>query len=190
MGEDKAKKTRSQPLVKGGFGHWARPAVLGLLVFFAASFAAAALFSDPTPIGRASQPIAFNHQRHVDDLGLECEGCHQYYKKETFSGLPEAEVCEFCHAEAQGESAAEAQLVQLLGEGKPLEWQSLFQQPSHVFFTHRRHVVVAQMECSVCHGEIASSERPPDWVKLLTMDDCVDCHQREDAATRCTACHR
>jgi hypothetical protein len=187
----KARQTSGQNLPSGEpSGQWARPAGLALLLFFVTSCVAMMLFNDPASIGRAEQPISFNHLKHVEELGLECDSCHEFYREETFSGLPEAETCEFCHAEAQGETAEEARLVQLLEEGKPLEWQSLFRQPSHVFFTHRRHVVMAEVECDVCHGDIGSTERPPEWVHLMTMDDCVECHEREQAGVRCNTCHR
>jgi hypothetical protein len=136
------------------------------------------------------QPIAFNHLKHVEEVDLECDTCHQFYAKETFSGLPRAEVCTQCHEEAQGSSPEEAKLVQLIQGGKPLEWRSLFRQPPHVFFSHRRHAVVAEMQCADCHGTIAKSEAPPTRVKKLRMDDCIVCHELRGASTDCTACHR
>lgn len=144
----------------------------------------------PASDARIVQPIVFDHKKHVQDLELECSACHPYYQTETFSGLPGPEICALCHLEPQGESPEEMKLVDVLKSGAPLEWKPLFQQPAHVFYSHRRHVAVAGIACSVCHGDIAESARPPEQVVRLTMDDCVRCHEEQGASTDCTACHR
>ena len=136
------------------------------------------------------QPIEFNHRLHLEEVGLECTDCHESSESETFSGMPTAETCAFCHEEATGESEEEARLVKLLQEGAPLVWQPLFRQPSHVFYSHRRHVGVAEIECEACHGNIAAKERPPRRVRRLTMDDCLQCHEEGGVAGDCTTCHR
>lgn len=136
------------------------------------------------------QPISFDHRKHVKDNELSCTTCHQFYEKETFSGLPDAEVCSFCHLEPQGKSADEAKLVDMLKRGEELKWQSLFRQPAHVFYSHRRHVVVAKLECPTCHGAIAESQSPPGRVTKLRMQNCIECHRRSNVSTDCTSCHR
>ena len=162
-----------------------KASLLGFIAFFALSGAVVSL--RPTPI---EQPIAFNHRKHVVENDMACSECHQFYQKESFSGLPTRETCEFCHEEPVGESAEERRLVDLLGGGGPLEWKPLFQQPPHVFYSHRRHVAVAKLECSVCHGSIGESEAPPSRVTRLTMETCIGCHREQGAATDCTSCHR
>lgn len=169
----------------GGRRGWLGAAALGFLLFFFLSGAAVTL----VPPGK-EQPIAFNHQKHVVENEMDCSDCHEFYEKETFSGLPGADTCSFCHIEALGESAEEQKLVTLLEEGATLEWERLFRQPPHVFYSHRRHAAVAQIECSVCHGSIGESPAPPARVTQLTMDDCLDCHQKEGVSEDCTACHR
>lgn len=168
--------------------------LLAIASGFAVSFALAivlAFFANRhyTPV-HAGQPAQFNHRVHVEDEGLECSTCHAFFEEETRSGLPEAALCALCHAEPQGESLAEAELVQLLEQGDPLEWRSVFRQPPHVFFSHRRHVAVAELECTTCHGEIGSSERSPREGRALAMDTCVDCHQSEGVSNACSRCHR
>lgn len=177
------------------FLSWARPgtlaaAALGFPIFFVLSSAILTFGRAPLPPERATQPIQFNHRLHVQDVGLDCADCHQYYETETFSGLPSAEVCAMCHEEAQTDRPEEVKLAGLLSEGVTLDWKHLFRQPSHVYFSHRRHVAVAELECSVCHGDFASSVRPPRKVKILDMDTCVDCHEQQQASIDCTHCHR
>jgi len=161
-------------------------AVVGFGLFFLLSGAVVLLSSPST-----EQPIAFNHRKHVVDNEMACSDCHQFYEREVFSGLPDAGTCSFCHLdEPQGESAEEEKLRKLLESGAPLEWKPLFRQPPHVFYSHRRHAAVAQIECSVCHGSIGESEAPPSRVRALDMDDCLGCHESQGARAQCTTCHR
>lgn len=140
--------------------------------------------------GSVRQPISFSHRSHVEDNALACSTCHQFYEKEAFSGLPSAEDCAVCHLEAQGKSAEELKLVRLLKAGAPLDWRPLFQQPSHVYYSHRRHVIAGKLDCGVCHGAIAKSTEPPLRVQNLGMQDCIDCHRRQGVSEDCTTCHR
>ena len=162
---------------------------LGFLVLFpiAAVLAVRPSNSGGKPV---RQPISFNHRKHVEENSMECSTCHEFYEKEAFSGVPTAELCESCHAEPQGDSPAERDLVRLLKEGAPLDWKPLFRQPPHVYYSHQRHVMVARLDCGVCHGAIGQSAKPPARVRRLGMQDCIDCHRRSGVATECTTCHR
>ena len=166
------------------------PTSLGFVLFFVLTLVLMGLGKDRATVEVDRQPVEFNHRLHVEDLELECSECHRFYNEEAFSGLPTADTCAFCHEEPAGESASEARLVELLEQGEPLEWQRLFRQPPHVFYSHSRHVAVAEIDCPACHGAFAESEKPPSRVRKLMMDDCVDCHEQEKVTTDCTACHR
>ncbi len=165
-------------------------AVPGFLILFLATAVPIALTRGAGFSREVEQPIAFNHRKHAQELDLACNTCHEYFEKEAFSGLPTADVCGVCHSEPQGKSAEERRLVQLLKTGAPLEWKPLFLQPPHVYYSHRRHVIAARIECPVCHGAIASTVEPPTRVTRLRMQDCLDCHRRRGAPTDCTTCHR
>lgn len=164
-------------------------AISGLLVFLVLT-GALSVVQARTSAAKSRQPVAFNHRKHVKDLELACSTCHQFYEKEAFSGLPDADVCGACHSEPQGKSAEEARLVKILKAGGTPQWVPLFRQPAHLFYSHRRHVVVAKIQCPVCHGSIAETSTPPEAVRKLRMQDCLDCHAREGVSTDCTACHR
>ncbi len=165
---------------------------LAIAVFVVCFFAAAAIgfvtgeFRTP----RVGQPIAFNHRKHVVENQLDCSTCHMFYEKETFSGLPDPDVCTPCHSTPQGKSAEEAKLVKLLQDQKPLVWNSVFREPAHIFFSHRRHVVKAQIKCERCHGNFAQTTSPPASVKKLRMADCIACHEEQNVSVDCTTCHR
>ena len=50
------------------------------------------------PVQVVSQPVDFNHVKHVEEAGLECWMCHEHYETSEHSGLPELETCLGCHA--------------------------------------------------------------------------------------------
>ncbi len=173
-----------------GSRHWPFAAsAAGFFVSFVAT-GAVGLAGLDAPSPRLRQPIAFDHRLHAKENGIECTTCHAFFGVETFSGLPAADTCAACHAEAMGQTAEEARLVSLLRAGEPLAWRPLFAEPRHVFFTHRRHVAVARIGCETCHGAFAEARAPPERVRRLRMRDCLGCHRQAGAAVDCTACHR
>lgn len=166
------------------------PTSVGFVLFFVATMVVMSFTRAPEAVVDRPSSVDFNHRLHVQDLELQCSECHRFYEQQTFSGMPTATTCGFCHEEAVGESAAEAHLVELIAAGEALEWRRRFRQPPHVFYSHSRHVAVAKLECTTCHGTFAESEKPPSRVRKLQMEDCIDCHEREKVSTDCTACHR
>ncbi|MFB3884718.1 MAG: cytochrome c3 family protein [Thermodesulfobacteriota bacterium] len=138
---------------------------------------------------RTGQPILFNHKKHVEQ-GMECITCHPYFKEQNFSGLPTIQICLECHKEPVTKSPEEEKIRQFFREKKEIPWKRIYEQPDHVFFSHRRHVVLGKLPCQTCHGEIGQSERPPvkPWVKM-TMKRCMDCHARNKVTNDCLACH-
>lgn len=137
------------------------------------------------------QPIAFNHRKHTQDLQLSCSFCHTQVVTGVHAGLPDAQTCATCHRALQGESEESARTTELISQGDPLYFNKLFRLADHVFYSHRRHVGLAGLECTNCHGEIAHTERPPfrPLVKL-TMDYCLRCHEEQGVTGDCIACHR
>ncbi len=137
------------------------------------------------------QPIAFNHRKHTQDLGLNCEFCHKYVRASAHAGLPDAETCSMCHSVPPGSSAEAARVTELITSGDPLQFNKLFRLPSHVFYTHRRHAGIGELECENCHGAIADTERPPERPLVrVTMEFCMDCHREREQTLDCNACHR
>lgn len=141
--------------------------------------------------GRSSgirQPIQFNHAMH--DLG--CDMCHRYVYEAEFAGRPLAEICAACHDEPLMEdSVEEAILLEYLESGREIPWRRIYDVPSHVYYSHRRHVTVAKLDCVECHGEIGTSTSPPEKpFNNLTMEFCMDCHEDRGVTRDCNACHR
>lgn len=137
-----------------------------------------------------SQPLAFNHRVHAE-YDLECVDCHTQVMTAAVPGLPANAICQDCHDEALGESAAEQELLEWLANEQPIPWRPLFRQPAHVFFSHRRHANVGGLDCSLCHGDFGQLESPPTSVPTkLTMEQCEDCHTQSEVEDDCTSCHR
>jgi len=137
-----------------------------------------------------TQPIAFNHKLHTEDVGLECIECHQYFMEHRHSGLPDEEVCGTCHEEPMTDSPEEQKLVSMIEAGEGLHFRKLFRLADHVYYSHRRHVAIAELPCEGCHGGIATTVSPPERPLVkIDMNFCIDCHIELDVTTDCVACH-
>ncbi len=159
------------------------------VAMFAGGFAAGRLLFTP---GRGvAQPIQFNHQKHVKTAGIDCSTCHQYYADHQHSGLPELATCMMCHQQPVTKSPEERKLIALAAGPSPPVFRKLFRLPDHVYYSHRRHVTVARLPCSTCHGAIADTTAPPARPLVrISMATCTGCHVRVSVQTECTACHR
>ena len=143
------------------------------------------------PVPDVPQPIQFNHQKHVAELELECSVCHEYYETSAHSGLPALTVCLGCHEGGLGDSAEEKTLLALAAQDPPPSFRKLFRLPDHTYYSHRRHVKVAGLACELCHGKVQETTRPPARPLLrITMDGCLDCHEKRGVDTGCAHCHR
>lgn len=143
------------------------------------------------PSETVTQPIQFNHQKHVKAVELECSTCHEYYSTAQSSGLPSLATCQGCHQEPITESPEEQKLVRLFAATPQPAFRKLFRLPDHAYYSHRRHVSAAGLTCETCHGAIAETTAPPPRPLVrITMDTCVRCHAERDVKTDCTHCHR
>lgn len=154
---------------------------IGVLLFL--------IFINLTLNSKANQPLLFNHNVH-QKAGIDCIQCHPFYKEQRFSGMPNVATCIECHKDPLTQNPEEEKIRQSYKSGNTLQWKRIYEQPDHVFFSHRRHVVLAKMDCKNCHGLIGESETPPakPWVKM-TMKWCMDCHTKTKASNDCMACH-
>jgi len=139
--------------------------------------------------GGIKQPLAFNHKIHLEN-DVECLDCHPYFEDHASSGKPALETCSNCHEEPLGESEEERKLTEYLESGKEIEWQRLYRVPEDVYFSHRRHVTLGNIECRICHGNIGEASKPPSKPVRLTMKKCMKCHEEQEADNDCIACHR
>ncbi|MFQ5429391.1 MAG: cytochrome c3 family protein [Phycisphaerae bacterium] len=140
------------------------------------------------------QPIAFNHKIHLEDAQLQCLQCHTDAATRVWAGLPGKEVCLDCHDPDDDETAQEpekAKLVAFADADQDIPWRRVAVLRPDVFFSHRRHVTSAGIDCLRCHpGQPALTEPPSTASLVMRMDDCIACHEANDISTDCLACHR
>ena len=191
------KPTRQQLIKLGTLG------VLGLAVLAGTALGLTFLISSwlgrPVVFGfneGPTQPIAFPHTTHVQELGLDCTFCHRTVARDAAASIPPVSLCATCHM-AVGDGIAEVEkLREIIAEGSAIDWVRVHRVPDHVNFVHEAHVrffsnrdqVAPSATCSVCHGDVAAMTKVRQ-VRSLKMSDCVDCHRDHGAPTDCTTCH-
>lgn len=136
------------------------------------------------------QPVAYNHQKHIA-LGLECSGCHTGIAEgKAHARFPALEVCASCHTQDDANPRAKA-VRDYVSANKPIPWQKIYQVPAYVYFSHRRHVGLAKLDCALCHGDMSKVERPVTQPAVaISMARCIGCHYRMKVTNDCLACHR
>ena len=142
------------------------------------------------PSNSPSQPIQFNHSVHLRN-GMTCVDCHAGARDQEHATLPTLEICLACHEQALTTSSEEEKLRALSQAGEQLFWQRITRVPLHVYFSHRRHVTVADMVCAECHGQMEALTEPPRRpFRPMNMKACQECHERMKARNDCNDCHR
>lgn len=142
------------------------------------------------------QPIAFNHAVHIDGAGLQCTECHTDAETAVRAGLPGKAICFDCHDVEEIEDVVDpnpekTKLFAFQDSDQDIPWRRVAVTKPDVFFSHRRHVHSARMDCLQCHRDQPTLTSPPSTAQLvLTMDECIECHEENGASTDCLACHR
>lgn len=140
---------------------------------------------------QAEQPIAYNHAKHVEENAMACLDCHQHAEESARASIPNIQVCRDCHEEAMTESENEIALVDFITGNKMIPWRQVYTVPDYAYFSHRRHVKVGKLECTVCHGEVGKLTEPMTQPHVeITMAWCIDCHEERNVSNDCYACHR
>lgn len=161
--------------------------LVGFAVFFAVGYV---LLGRVLPGNPSSQPIRFNHTLHVSN-GLACDDCHAGARQAEKATLPGLETCLGCHQEALGSSPEEAKIRGFGRAGREIPWVQLTRVPSHVYFSHRRHVTLGGLACADCHGPMENRTEPPRRpFRAMTMAACQGCHEQRKVSNDCNACHR
>lgn len=138
------------------------------------------------------QPLVYNHQVHVENAGLVCADCHNPDQSPSTTTIPSIEICSSCHSEEPlTESPEEKKLLQFVAEKSEIPWKRIYSVPDHVYFSHRRHVTKAGLECKVCHGDVPQLTKPITAPFVpVTMENCMKCHRENNVTNDCLSCHR
>ncbi|MSU34845.1 MAG: cytochrome C [Pedosphaera sp.] len=122
-----------------------------------------------------TQPVAFSHAIHADQLGMECRYCHSSVDKSWFSNIPATATCMNCHEVVAKDSPKLERVRQSHASGKPIPWVQVHKVPDYVYFNHSVHVNRG-ISCVKCHGEINKMDEVRH-AKSLTMGFCLECHR-------------
>jgi hypothetical protein len=93
--------------------------------------------------------------------------------------LPSLELCAGCHRFISTQNENMQQVVAAFDEGRSVGWPRIYKQPDFVYFSHRPHVVVADIGCDTCHGQVGEMTLARK-VRDLNMGFCLDCHKQQD----------
>jgi Cytochrome c7 and related cytochrome c len=140
-----------------------------------------------------SQPIEFNHRQHVTDPEgpqLDCVFCHEYADRSSHATVPNISTCMACHGSIAADRPEVRKLAAFAERGDQPPWVRIYSFPAsaNVFFSHKPHVR-SGVECSKCHGSVATSVRLHREIEP-TMGWCIDCHRQRGASIDCYICHR
>ena len=137
------------------------------------------------------QPIRYNHKLHIESVELICSDCHIYVESMPSATIPNISICEECHSEDPiTDSPEELKLIKYIKEQVQIPWQKIYSIPDHVYFSHRRHVSIGELECSECHGHIEEMTEPISYQAWIpSMENCIDCHNERKITRDCLACH-
>ncbi len=142
------------------------------------------------------QPIKFSHKLHAGDNEIACQYCHSSVEKSRHAGIPSVNICMNCHKGIQtGPQYKEKEIAKIYeaagfdpktgtyddSKQNPLKWIKVHNLPDHVYFNHSQHVVVGQIKCESCHGNVkemtVAEQKAP-----LTMKWCIECHRKTEVA--------
>jgi len=139
------------------------------------------------------QPIPYDHELHVKELGLDCRYCHSFVDQSGHANIPSANTCWNCHQHVKRGSEKLAPLRAALGLDKdhnpiegakrtPIRWARVHKTPDYAFFDHSAHVNRG-VSCVSCHGQV--NEMPVVYhAESLSMEFCLDCHRAPEKHLR------
>ena len=140
------------------------------------------------------QPIKFSHKIHAGTYEIDCKYCHTGVTKSKSAWIPSFNVCMNCHAyiqegelygkeeiskiyDAVGYNVEEAAYTNTPNPDK-YAWVRIHNVPDHAYFNHAQHVVVGNLECENCHGNVKEMEVVYQYSDL-GMGWCINCHRNE-----------
>ena len=129
-----------------------------------------------------TQPVAFSHELHAGQLGVDCRYCHTFVDRSEHSNVPGANVCMSCHSMVRKDDPQLAMVRASFAEGTPIPWVRVHKTPDYVYFNHAVHVNRG-ISCIECHGEVHEME-VVRHAKTLSMGFCLECHRNPEQYIR------
>jgi len=145
------------------------------------------------------QPIAFSHQLHAGQMGIDCQYCHTGVEKSRHASIPSVSICMNCHTQARTDKPEIIKLKEYYDQGKMIPWKRVHKVPDYAYFNHSVHVNKGIL-CVSCHGEVTQMVKIAQ-VNPFTMGACLECHRNaqqrlpylqnvKNGPEYCWACHR
>jgi hypothetical protein len=145
------------------------PIYLLFLLYFAGA-------PSTTDVGYSpKQPVAYSHQVHAGQMGLDCRYCHTTVETAAFAAVPPTSVCMNCHRNIAPDVKAMQPVLQSAKSGEPIPWVRVHDLPDYVYFDHSAHVSRG-VSCVSCHGRVDLMPQVYQ-VKTLSMGWCLECHR-------------
>ncbi len=139
---------------------------------------------------RRTQPIAFNHAKHVRNH-VPCATCHPLFREHARAGMPGVKTCVRCHEDVIYRTPEKDKIQAYYQANNEIPWRRVYRVQPHTYFSHRRHTAIAKLDCADCHGAVARFSEPiTEPVRPIRMSGCLDCHKRSKASVDCVDCHR
>jgi hypothetical protein len=129
-----------------------------------------------------TQPVAYNHYLHAEQLGIDCRYCHTYVDESGHANVPDAGTCMNCHSQVKKDSPLLEPIRKSYETGEPVEWVRIHKVPDYVYFNHAVHVNRG-ISCVECHGQINEME-VVYHSEPLTMAFCLECHRNPEDSIR------
>ncbi|MEM7671912.1 MAG: cytochrome c3 family protein [Verrucomicrobiota bacterium] len=159
--------------------------IIGVLLTVTSIIAGITYYFTPkySRVGYApTQPVAFDHSLHVNQLGLDCLYCHQDVDKAAHSNVPSTNTCMNCHSIVKTDSPKLAPIRNSYASGEPVEWVQIHKTPGYVYFNHAVHVNRG-ISCVHCHGRVDEME-VVSHAESHSMAFCLECHREPERFIR------
>ncbi len=128
------------------------------------------------------QPVAYPHNLHVAQLGIDCRYCHTSVEVAPFANVPPTETCMTCHSQVRVGAPALEVVAESWALDVPIAWNRVHDLPEFVYFNHSAHVNNG-VGCSTCHGRI--DQMTQIWkAEPMTMGWCLECHRAPERFVR------
>lgn len=124
------------------------------------------------------QPVAFSHEIHVEQLGMDCRYCHSFVEVAAHSNVPTTQTCMSCHSQVQKDSPKLQAVRDSWGSGQPIRWLQIHKTPGFTYFNHSVHVNRG-ISCKSCHGEV-NHMAVVYHHESQHMGWCLDCHRNPE----------
>ncbi len=142
----------------------------------------------PGPAAGADQPskfLKFSHQKHVTDVGVECETCHKEIAENEKLGdrlIPDHTACQSCHEDELKNKCSFCHYSDSPERTKVAPVRDLI-------INHKKHIADRQVKCIQCHAGVDKAELASD-LGGPRMESCTSCHDGRTAVNQCENCHR